>query len=96
MICSESDDVLFEQNRLIQPVVLVIKKNYYVLQKWLNVFKSTGYLRDNPLFVVEKTKSLIDISKRENRLSNCVNGIIHSASSSIYCRYESSPNKHEY
>ena len=52
-ICGENDDSIFLQNELMQPTIIVIKKNVRVLRKWSNVFGSTGFMRGNPLFIVD-------------------------------------------
>ena len=52
-ICGENDSRIFVDNNLIKPTVIVLKKNARVLKQWSNVLKSTGFMKGNPLFIVD-------------------------------------------
>ena len=52
-ICGENDVQLFMDNSLIQPAIIVLKKNVRVLKLWSNVLISSGFMKGNPLFVVD-------------------------------------------
>ena len=43
-VCGENDSGLFIENSLLQPAIVVLKKNYRVLKLWANVFASTNRL----------------------------------------------------
>ena len=51
-ICGENDSGLFIENRLMDPVIIVLKKYARILRLWANVFSSTGFMKGNPLFIV--------------------------------------------
>ena len=44
-ICGENDSGLFIENRLMDPVIIVLKKNARILRLWANVFASTGFMK---------------------------------------------------
>ena len=52
-VCGENDSGLFIQNSLMEPAIIVLKKNYRVLRLWANVFASTGFMKGNPLFIID-------------------------------------------
>lgn len=52
-ICGENDSGLFIQNALMKPAIIVLKKNSRILRLWANVFASTGFMKGNPLFIVD-------------------------------------------
>ena len=50
-ICGENDARLFMDNSLLEPVIIVLKKNARILKLWANIFASTGFMKGNPLFL---------------------------------------------
>ena len=42
-ICGETDAGLFTENSLIEPTIIVLKKNVRVLKLWSNILNSTGF-----------------------------------------------------
>ena len=52
-ICGENDARLFAENSLMEPAIVVLKKNARILKLWANIFNSTGFMRGNPLFIVD-------------------------------------------
>lgn len=69
-ICGENDDSIFLQNELMQAVIIVIKKNVRVLRKWSNVFASTGFMRGNPLFIIDDEADAASLNTLVNKISN--------------------------
>ena len=43
-ICGENDAALFAENNLMDPVIIVLKKNVRMLKLWANILNSTGCL----------------------------------------------------
>ena len=50
-ICGENDATLFAENSLMDPVIIVLKKNVRMLKLWANILNSTGFMKVNPLFI---------------------------------------------
>ena len=66
-ICGENDVQLFMDNSLIQPVIVVLKKNARVLKLWSNVLASSGFMKGNPLFVVDDEADAASLNTLVNR-----------------------------
>ncbi len=97
-ICGEPDDTIFVQNNLVQPVIVVLKKNSRVLKKWANVFGSTSFMRGNPLFVVDDEGDAASLNTKVNSKTNTksqinkyLSSIKDGASSSIYLQVTGTP-----
>lgn len=95
-ICGENDTGLFIENRLIQPVVIVLKKNARILRLWANVFSSTGFMKGNPLFIVDDEADAASLntlinSGRQSTINRYLDSIKSGASSSIYLQVTGTP-----
>lgn len=66
-ICGENDSGLFIENRLMQPSIIVLKKNVRILRLWANVFASTGFMKGNPLFIVDDEADAASLNTLVNR-----------------------------
>ena len=44
-ICGENDAALFAENNLMDPVIIVLKKNVRMLKLWANILDSTGFMK---------------------------------------------------
>lgn len=66
-ICGENDTGLFIENSLIQPVIVVLKKNVRVLRLWSNIFASTGFMKGNPLFIVDDEADAASLNTLVNK-----------------------------
>ena len=64
-ICGENDARLFADNSLMLPTIVVLKKNARILKLWANIFNSTGFMRGNPLFIVDDEISTTKYIPRE-------------------------------
>lgn len=70
-VCGEHDNKKFEQNSLQIPTIVVLKKNQSVLKNWADVFASTGFMRGNPLFILddEADASSLNTKVNQNKVS---------------------------
>lgn len=95
-ICGENDSGLFIQNSLIKPVIIVLKKNYRVLRLWANVLASTGFMKGNPLFIIDDEADAASLNNLINRnrkstINKYLEAIKDGASSSIYLQVTGTP-----
>lgn len=95
-ICGENDARIFIDNRLVQPTIVVLKKNVRVLKLWANIFASTGFMVGNPLFIVDdeadaaSLNTLVNID-RQSSINKYLDAIKNGASSSIYLQVTGTP-----
>lgn len=66
-VCDEYDSEIFTENNLIQPTIIVLKKNFRVLKQWANILKNTGFMRGNPLFVIDDEADAASLNALINR-----------------------------
>ena len=95
-ICGENDSGLFIENRLIQPVIIVLKKNYRVLRLWANVFASTAFMKGNPLFIVDDEADAASLNtlinkNRQSSINKHLDSIKNGSSGSIYLQVTGTP-----
>lgn len=95
-ICGENDQTLFKENALAQPVIVVLKKNSRVLRLWANIFSSTGFMKGNPLFIVDDEADAASLNTLVNRnkrstINTHLDTIKNGASSSIYLQVTGTP-----
>lgn len=95
-ICGENDDSIFLQNELMQPTIIVIKKNVRVLRKWSNVFGSTGFMRGNPLFIIDDEADAASLNtlvnkNRKSSVNKYLDKIKNDSSFSIYLQVTGTP-----
>lgn len=95
-ICGENDSGLFIENSLVQPVIVVLKKNVRILRLWANVFASTGFMKGNPLFIVDDEADAASLNTLVNRgrqssINKYLDSIKNGASSSIYLQVTGTP-----
>lgn len=95
-ICGENDSGLFIENRLMQPAIIVLKKNVRILRLWANVFASTGFMKGNPLFIVDDEADAASLNTLINRgkqssINKYLDSIKNGASSSIYLQVTGTP-----
>lgn len=68
-ICNEYDSELFADNLLMLPTVIVLKKNVRVLKQWSNIFASTGFMKGNPLFIIDDEADAASLNTLVNNKS---------------------------
>lgn len=95
-ICGENDSGLFIENRLMDPVIIVLKKNARILRLWANVFASTGFMKGNPLFIVDDEADAASLNTlvnkgRQSSINKYLGSIKDGASSSIYLQVTGTP-----
>ena len=95
-ICDENDARLFIENRLIQPAIIVLKKNVRILKLWSNILNSTGFMRGNPLFVIDDEADAASLNTLVNRdrqssIHKYLDTIKNGASSSLYLQVTGTP-----
>ncbi|MEA4986945.1 MAG: Z1 domain-containing protein [Anaerovorax sp.] len=95
-ICGENDSGLFIENSLVQPVIVVLKKNVRILRLWANVFASTGFMKGNPLFIIDDEADAASLNTLVNRgrqssINKYLDSIKNGASSSIYLQVTGTP-----
>lgn len=77
-ICGENDSGLFIQNSLLEPCIIVLKKNVRILRLWANVFASTGFMKGNPLFILNYSHSLKEtLSQDHPKAERCENPAVY-------------------
>lgn len=95
-VCGENDAGLFIQNSLVQPAIIVLKKNYRVLKLWSNIFASTGFMKGNPLFIIDDEADAASLNtlvnrNRQSSINKYLDAIKNGASSSIYLQVTGTP-----
>lgn len=95
-ICGENDARLFIDNSLLQPTIVVLKKNVRILKLWANIFGSTGFMKGNPLFIVDDEADAASLNTLVNRdkqssINKYLDAIKNGASSSLYLQVTGTP-----
>lgn len=97
-ICGENDSGIFVENSLIQPVIIVLKKNSRVLRSWANILNTTGFMKGNPLFVIDDEADAASLNTFINRKGNqqssinkYLDSIKNGSSSSLYLQVTGTP-----
>lgn len=95
-ICGENDARLFAENSLIQPAIIVLKKNVRVLKLWSNILNSTGFMKGNPLFIIDDEADAASLNTLVNRdrqssINKYLDIIKNGASSSLYLQVTGTP-----
>lgn len=95
-ICGENDSGLFIENMLMRPAIIVLKKNVRVLRLWSNVFASTGFMKGNPLFIVDDEADAASLNTLVNRggkssINRYLDAMKNGSSSSIYLQVTGTP-----
>jgi len=95
-ICGENDAGLFTDNSLKDPAIIVLKKNVRVLKLWANILGSTGFMKGNPLFVIDDEADAASLNTLVNRdrqssINKYLDIIKNGAASSIYLQVTGTP-----
>lgn len=95
-ICGENDSRLFADNNLELPTIVVLKKNARVLKLWANIFNSTGFMRGNPLFIIDDEADAASLNTLVNRnkqssINKYLSSIRDGAASSLYLQVTGTP-----
>ena len=95
-ICGENDARVFADNSLMLPTIVVLKKNARILKLWANIFNSTGFMRGNPLFIVDDEADAVSLNtlvnkNRQSSINKYLDSIRNGASSSLYLQVTGTP-----
>lgn len=95
-VCGENDSGLFIANELREPVIVVLKKNFNMLRLWANVFNTTGFMKGNPLFIIDDEADAASLNTLVNRdrqssINRYLDSIKNGASSSLYLQVTGTP-----
>ena len=95
-ICGENDARVFADNSLMLPTIVVLKKNARILKLWANIFNSTGFMRGNPLFIVDDEADAASLNtlvnkNRQSSINKYLESIRNGAASSLYLQVTGTP-----
>lgn len=95
-ICGENDAAMFAENSLMLPTIVVLKKNARILKLWANIFNSTGFMRGNPLFIVDDEADAASLNtlvnkKRQSSINKYLDSIRSGSASSLYLQVTGTP-----
>lgn len=95
-ICGENDSKAFAENSLMLPTIIVLKKNVRILKLWANIFNSTGFMRGNPLFIVDDEADAASLNtlvnrNRQSSINKYLKSIRNGATSSLYLQVTGTP-----
>lgn len=95
-ICGENDARIFSDNNLMLPTIVVLKKNARILKLWANIFNSTGFMRGNPLFIVDDEADAASLNtlvnkNRQSSINKYLDSIRNGAASSLYLQVTGTP-----
>ena len=95
-ICGENDAALFNENSLMDPVIIVLKKNVRMLKLWANILNSTGFMKGNQLFIIDDEADAASLNtlvnrNRQSSINKYLDSIKNGASSSLYLQVTGTP-----
>lgn len=95
-ICGENDGRLFMDSNLLQPTIIVLKKNVRILKLWANILGSTGFMKGNPLFIIDDEADASSLNTMVNRdrqssINKYLDTIKNESSSSLYLQVTGTP-----
>jgi hypothetical protein len=95
-ICGENDAAMFVENSLMLPTIVVLKKNARILKLWANIFNSTGFMRGNPLFIVDDEADSASLNtlvnrKRQSSINKYLDSIRNGSASSLFLQVTGTP-----
>jgi hypothetical protein len=96
LVCSEDDEIKFTANAMKKPVLIVIKKNHKILQKWRNNIASSGFCSGRALLIFDDEGDAASLNTKVNqRQQSQINAHLESmkrlANSSIYIEVTATP-----
>ncbi|MDQ1910538.1 Z1 domain-containing protein [Paenibacillus sp. GD4] len=95
-VCDEYDSEIFAQNCLMKPTIIVLKKNVNTLKQWSNILSSTGFMKGNPLFIIDDEADAASLNTLVNRnqrssINRYLEEIKTKAACSIYLQVTGTP-----
>jgi hypothetical protein len=95
-VCGEDDEVRFMANKLKKPLLLILKKNTNVLQKWRNNLAASGYCVGRPIFILDDEADAASLNTKVNKkeisqINSHLDNVKKLSSSSIYVQVTATP-----
>ncbi|WP_018758496.1 Z1 domain-containing protein [Paenibacillus terrigena] len=95
-VCDEYDSEIFARNCLMEPTIIVLKKNVNTLKQWSNILASTGFMKGNPLFIIDDEADAASLntlvnSNRKSSINRYLEEIKTKAACSIYLQVTGTP-----
>ncbi|MHB8327854.1 MAG: Z1 domain-containing protein [bacterium] len=95
-VCGEDEELRFLQSKMRKPVLLIIKKNTKVLQRWKNILASSKFCEGKAMFIIDDEGDAASlntkINKKEQSAINLhLENIKKIANSSIYLQVTATP-----
>ena len=83
-------------SNLLQPTIIVLKKNVRILKLWANILGSTGFMKGNPLFIIDDEADAASLNTMVNRdrqssINKYLDTIKNESSSSLYLQVTGTP-----
>ncbi len=95
-VCGEDDELRFIESKMRKPVIIVLKKNTKVLNKWKNIISSSKFYEGRSLFIIDDEGDAASLNTRINSgnqsaVNALLEGIRKIANSSIYLQVTATP-----
>ncbi len=95
-VCSEYDELRFKSTKLKQPVIIVLKKNAAVLNKWLTVLRASDRIKTSPIFIIDDEGDAAALNTKVNKddestIYRCISEMRELGTSSIYLQVTATP-----
>ncbi|MGC6174025.1 Z1 domain-containing protein [Lacrimispora sp. 38-1] len=95
-ICDEYDTEIFAKNNLETPTIVVLKKNFRTLKQWTNILASTGFVKGNPVFIIDDEADAASLNTLVNKvkkssINRYLDEIKAMSASSIYLQVTGTP-----
>lgn len=95
-VCGENDGGKFIENNLELPAIIVLKKNVRILKLWSNILTSTGFMKGNPLFIIDDEADAASLNTlvnkdRQSSINKYLSIMKNDASSSLYLQVTGTP-----
>lgn len=97
-VIDEWDEMRFSANDMRKPVVLVLKKNVSILERWLKHIKSSKFLQGRPLFIIDDEADAASLNTKINKpdddvskINACLTSLRNLANSSLYLQVTATP-----
>lgn len=66
-VCGEDDELRFSESKMRKPVMLVLKKNTRVLQRWKNNLAASKYCQGRPVFIIDDEGDAASLNTKINK-----------------------------
>ncbi len=95
-VCDEKDSIRLQVERLRKPVVIVLKKNARVLNKWRNYLRSSGLCQGQPVFIIDDEADAASLNtqvnqKQQSTINKSLSNIRALAAHTIYLQLTATP-----